>query len=145
MATHSSICHGKSHGQRRLWGPWGHKESDMTKQLTHCLFQLLDPKYVYGIKGIAQLFGCSISTAQRIKNSGVIDPAIRQRNRRIIVETQTAIRLFDDPNLAKPVFHEQLVEMVKELLKPVSTVRSKEKELFKRTSPKAAIFGYVGA
>ena len=55
------------------------------------------PKYVYGLKGIAQLFGCSTSTAQRIKSSGVIDPAIRQRNRRIIVDTQTALRLFDDP------------------------------------------------
>ena len=28
---------GESHGQRRLVGdsPWGHKESDMTEQLTH--------------------------------------------------------------------------------------------------------------
>ena len=28
---------GKSHGQRSLVGysPWGHKESDMTEQLTH--------------------------------------------------------------------------------------------------------------
>ena len=46
-----------------------------------------------------------------------------------------------------PVFHEQLADMVKELLKPVSTVRSKEKELFKRTSPKAmeaAEYGGVG-
>ena len=48
-----------------------------------------------------------------------------------------AIKLGAKDYLAKPVFHEQLVEMVKELLKPVSTVRSKEKELFKRTSPKA--------
>ena len=48
-----------------------------------------------------------------------------------------AIKMGAKDYLAKPVFHEQLVEMVKELLKPVSTVRSKEKELFKRTSPKA--------
>ena len=32
--------------------------------------------YVFGFKGIAQLFGCSISTASRIKRSGVIDDAI---------------------------------------------------------------------
>ena len=35
MATHSSIIAGKSHGRRNLGGysPWGHKESDVTKQL----------------------------------------------------------------------------------------------------------------
>lgn len=55
------------------------------------------PRYVYGIKGIAQLFGCSIATAQRIKSSGVIDAAITQRKRRIIVDAPTALTLFDDP------------------------------------------------
>ena len=36
MATHSSILAGKSHEQRSLMGysPWGHKESDMTEQLS---------------------------------------------------------------------------------------------------------------
>ena len=55
------------------------------------------PTYVYGIKGIAQLFGCSIATANRIKSSGVIDAAITQRNRRIIVDATKAMALFDDP------------------------------------------------
>ena len=46
MATHSSILAWESHGQRSLVGysPWGHKESDMTEQLTllpleKCLFK----------------------------------------------------------------------------------------------------------
>ena len=30
----------------------------------------------YGIEGIAQIFGCSVPTANRIKKSGVIDDAI---------------------------------------------------------------------
>ena len=36
MATHSSFCHGESHGQRSLVGysPWGHKEPDMTERLS---------------------------------------------------------------------------------------------------------------
>ena len=36
MATHSSILPGESHGQRSLTGysPQGHKESNMTEQLT---------------------------------------------------------------------------------------------------------------
>ena len=36
MATHSRILAEKSQGQRNLVGysPWGHKESDMTEQLS---------------------------------------------------------------------------------------------------------------
>ena len=36
-ATHSSILAGESHGKGHLVGysPWGHKELDMTEQLTH--------------------------------------------------------------------------------------------------------------
>ena len=35
MATHSSIVHGKSHGQRNLVGysPWDRKESDRSERL----------------------------------------------------------------------------------------------------------------
>lgn len=44
-----------------------------------------NPKLVYGIRGIANLFDCSIATANRIKKSGVIDGAIFQRNRTIVV------------------------------------------------------------
>ena len=44
-------------------------------------------KYVYGILGIAKLFGCSLPTANRIKKSGKIDKAITQIGRKIIVDT----------------------------------------------------------
>ena len=48
MATLSSILLGKSHGQRSLAGysPWGHKELDMTEQLTlsHFHFAVLQDK-----------------------------------------------------------------------------------------------------
>ena len=50
-------------------------------------------KYVYGILGIAKLFGCSIPTANRIKQSGKIDRAITQIGRKIIVDAQLAIEL----------------------------------------------------
>ncbi|PWL96828.1 MAG: hypothetical protein DBY04_07860 [Clostridiales bacterium] len=43
-------------------------------------------KYVYGIRGIAGLFGCSMPTANRIKQSGKIDKAITQIGRKIIVD-----------------------------------------------------------
>jgi len=50
-------------------------------------------KYVYGISGIAKLFGCSIPTANRIKRSGKIDMAITQIGRKILVDSQLAIEL----------------------------------------------------
>lgn len=51
------------------------------------------PKYVYGIDGIATIFGCKRGKAQQIKNSGVIDGAITQSGRKIIVDVEMALRL----------------------------------------------------
>lgn len=50
-------------------------------------------KYVYGIVGISQLFGCSMPTANRIKKSGKIDRAITQIGRKIIVDAELALEL----------------------------------------------------
>lgn len=50
-------------------------------------------KYVYGIKGIADLFGCSVPTANKIKKSGQIDKAITQVGRKIIVDAELALEL----------------------------------------------------
>jgi len=52
-----------------------------------------DKKYVYGIGGIARLFGCSIPTANSIKKSGGIDRAITQIGRKIIVDADMALEL----------------------------------------------------
>ncbi len=49
--------------------------------------------YVYGIAGIAKLFGCSMPTAHRIKKSGKIDRAITQIGRKIIVDAELALEL----------------------------------------------------
>ncbi len=51
-------------------------------------------KYAYGIPGIANLLGCSETTAKRIKRSGVIDKAIRQQGRVIVVDKEMALRLW---------------------------------------------------
>ena len=47
----------------------------------------------YGIEGIAQVFGCSVPTANRIKRSGIIDAAITQVGRKIIVDADMALAL----------------------------------------------------
>lgn len=49
--------------------------------------------YEYGIEGLAKVFGCSIPTANRIKKSGVIDAAITQVGRKIVVDAELALEL----------------------------------------------------
>ncbi|WP_454059739.1 DUF3853 family protein [Elizabethkingia ursingii] len=53
-----------------------------------------DKRYEYGLKGIAKIFGCSVSQANRIKGSGIIDEAIIQNGNIIIIETEKALQLF---------------------------------------------------
>lgn len=65
------------------------------------LFSSLIPKpieekkdnYVYGYKGIASIFQCSIKSAQRLKQSGKIDKAIIQEGRKIKVDVDIALKL----------------------------------------------------
>ena len=49
--------------------------------------------YVYGLAGIARLFGCSLPTANRIKQSGKINRAITKVGRKIIVDVDLALEL----------------------------------------------------
>lgn len=53
-------------------------------------------RLVYGIAGIAQLFNCSMTTANRIKASGRIDDAITQHGRIIVVDADKALLLFNN-------------------------------------------------
>ncbi|MDR1459701.1 MAG: DUF3853 family protein [Bacteroidales bacterium] len=52
-----------------------------------------DKRYVYGLSGIAKLFGCSKTTANRLKQSGKIDQAIFQYGNKIIVDADKALAL----------------------------------------------------
>ena len=42
---------------------------------------------------LQKIFGCSIPTANRIKKSGVIDSAITQVGRKIVVDSELALSL----------------------------------------------------
>ena len=58
---------------------------------------LTKPKnLVYGLDGIKQLFGCSTTTAWRIKNSEWIRPAISQVGRKIVVDADLALELANE-------------------------------------------------
>lgn len=52
-------------------------------------------RFVYGIKGIMQLFGVSNVTAQRYKR-GVIREAVSQHGRIIVVDADRALQLFNE-------------------------------------------------
>ena len=52
-----------------------------------------EKRYVYGLAGIARLFGCSLPTANRIIQSGKIDRAITQIGRKIIIDAELALEL----------------------------------------------------
>ena len=53
-------------------------------------------RFVFGLDGICDLFGCSKSTAERIKKSGIIDAAISQVKRKIVVDAELALQLFSN-------------------------------------------------
>jgi len=73
------------------------KNSQVTKSVQN--EKVEKPKnHVYGIQGIADLFGCSKATANRLKKSRVIDAAITQIGRKIIVDAELALKLVEKKN-----------------------------------------------
>lgn len=62
-------------------------EGELKKELR------LEKKYVYGVKGLAELLGCSQAKAQRLKSSGKIDQAIFQDGHTIIIDADLALKL----------------------------------------------------
>ena len=66
-----------------------HTETDSTKPTS----AKEQRRFVYGLSGLARLFGCSLPTANRIKQSGKIDRAITQVGRKIIIDADLALEL----------------------------------------------------
>lgn len=51
--------------------------------------------YVYSLAGLSKLLGCSISTVARIKKSGVLNAAISQKGKIIVVDADLALDLMN--------------------------------------------------
>lgn len=49
--------------------------------------------YAYGITGLMKLLGCGKTKAQQIKSSGIIDEAIIQTGKTIMIEKAKALEL----------------------------------------------------
>ena len=52
-----------------------------------------EKRYVYGLKGIEELFGVSHATAQHYKDS-FLQPAVIQNGRKIMIDVDLAVELF---------------------------------------------------
>lgn len=48
----------------------------------------------HGMQGLADLLGCSLSQAKRIKASGLLAPAISQLGRVMVIDTEKALALW---------------------------------------------------
>lgn len=57
--------------------------------------------YEYGIKGLAKILGCSRSKAYQIKASGILDDAIIQNGKVIVIDVEKALRLLSENNSAQ--------------------------------------------
>lgn len=51
-------------------------------------------EFVYGLKGLAKLLGVCRATASNIKASGILDEAIFQKGKTIIIDKEKALELF---------------------------------------------------
>ena len=49
--------------------------------------------FVYGLKGLALLLGCSISTAERLRQSGILDQAIIAHKGLLVIDADMALDL----------------------------------------------------
>ena len=51
-------------------------------------------EYVYGLKGLAKILGCSRSKAADVKKAGILDDAIFQNGNIIVIDVEKALKLF---------------------------------------------------
>ena len=66
----------------------------MVSTISEMLGQQSGSKWVTGVPGLMEIFGCSASTAKRIKASGAISKAIRQQGRTFVVNVPLALQLY---------------------------------------------------
>lgn len=53
-------------------------------------------KHVYGLDGLARLLGCGKTKAQEIKNSGILNDAIIQNGKKLIINADLALKLLKE-------------------------------------------------
>lgn len=57
--------------------------------------ETLNKNYVYGLAGLAKILGCSKNHASKLKSTGMFDEAIIQNGRKIIIDSEKVLKLFN--------------------------------------------------
>ena len=87
--------------QRELFKKWFKELSEGSQPVSAPSVE--SPKrYVYGIAGIATLFQTSYATAQKLKD-GILQPAVYQQGRKIMVDVEHAMKLFKENGQVKSI------------------------------------------
>jgi len=71
-----------------------HEKSNGSGRITETAEIPGAPRYVFGLRGIMELFNCCQVTAQHYKN-GIIKDAVKQNGRKIITDADMALKLFN--------------------------------------------------
>ncbi len=78
------------------------KIGDLTvKEFRSILCQPKGKELVYGLKGLAKILGCCRSKASQIKSSGILDDAISQNGKLIVIDKHLALELFHQHSTTK--------------------------------------------
>lgn len=59
------------------------------------------PRLVHGLDGLCKVLGCSKSTAMRLKKSGILDEAMVQTGRKIIIDAEKALEILSNHKKSK--------------------------------------------
>ena len=73
---------------------------DLKELITNLISKIkqIEKRYVYGLQGLADLLHCTKRHASKIKSSGILDEAIKQRGRTIVIDHDLALELFGKQN-----------------------------------------------
>lgn len=58
-----------------------------------------EKKYEYGLTGLAKVLGCSRSKASKIKSTGILDDAIWQDKRTIVVDREKVLEILREKGI----------------------------------------------
>lgn len=81
-----------------LWQLTVSEYTELNKSILRSIIEGLkgvrgEKKYEYGLIGLAKILGCSRSKASRIKSTGILDEAITQYKKTIIIDKEKVLEI----------------------------------------------------
>ncbi|WP_372473329.1 DUF3853 family protein [Capnocytophaga sp. ARDL2] len=87
-----------------LWQLTVSEYTELNKSILRSIIEGLkgvrgEKKYEYGLIGLAKILGCSRSKASRIKSTGILDEAISQDQRTIVVDREKVLEILREKGI----------------------------------------------